>query len=316
VTRRGLILFGLMSLVWGIPYLFIRVAVSEVSPSVLVFGRTGLAALILLPFALLRGDLRPVLERWRWVVAFAAVEIGLPWVALASAEQQVSSSLAALLIAGVPLAGTILAAAMRSRDRAGLTGVLGLLLGLGGVAAIVDFNLRPANAPALLEMAVVVAGYAVGPVILTRRLGGLSSLAVMSLALALSALATAPFAVLQRPAALPSGSVLASIAVLAAVCTAAAFLLFSALIEEIGPVRATVITYINPAVAALLGVLVLHESFNAGMAIGFVLVLAGSVLATRSPRERLADPAPADRGVEAQQSRRRARVGDGSDRNE
>ena len=113
MTRRALVLFGLMSLIWGIPYLFIRVAVAEVSPATLVFARSAIAAVILLPIALLRGGLRPVLQRWRWVVAFAAAEIGLPWVLLASAEQRVTSSLAGLLVAGVPLVGTVVAAAGR-----------------------------------------------------------------------------------------------------------------------------------------------------------------------------------------------------------
>lgn len=292
MTRRGLILFASMSVIWGIPYLFIRLAVAEITPATLVFGRTALAVAILLPVALLRTDLRPVLRRWRWLVAFAIIEIALPWVFLGSAEQRVSSSLAGLLVAGVPLAGTILAAATRSRDRVGPAGLVGLLLGLTGVGSIVGVNLGPANAPALFEMGLVVLGYAVGPVILARRLGGLPSVTVMALSLALCALIYAPIAAIQRPAAMPSMIMIASVAVLGVVCTAAAFLLFAALIRHVGPVRATVITYINPAVAALLGVLVLHESFTLGMGIGFGLVVLGSVLATR-PAQPVAEAAVA-----------------------
>ena len=293
MTRHGLILFAFMSVIWGIPYLFIRLAVAEITPATLVFGRTALAVAILLPVALLRTDLRPVLRRWRWLVAFAIIEIALPWVFLGSAEQRVSSSLAGLLVAGVPLAGTILAAATRSRDRVGPAGLVGLLLGLTGVGSIVGVNLGPANAPALFEMGLVVLGYAVGPVILARRLGGLPSLTVMALSLALCALIYAPIAAIQRPAAMPSMIMIASVAVLGVVCTAAAFLLFAALIRQIGPVRATVITYINPAVAALLGVLVLHESFTLGMGIGFGLVVLGSVVATRPARPVAAEAAVA-----------------------
>jgi drug/metabolite transporter (DMT)-like permease len=283
VTRRGIILFALMAGIWGIPYLFIRVAVAEISPAVLVFARTSIATAILLPIAIARVDLRAVLARWRWVVAFAAVEVALPWLALGSAEQHVSSSLAALLIAGCPLIGTILALATGGADRTSRTGLVGLLIGLVGVVAIVGADFKASDASALLELAVVMTGYAIGPAILARRLGGLPSIGVMSLSLGLCALVYLPIAIAQWPAAVPSPNVLAAVAVLALVCTACGFIIFGALIQEIGPVRSTVITYINPAVAAILGVIVLSETFSLAMGIGFVLVIFGSTLATRRP---------------------------------
>lgn len=284
MTRRGLVLFGLMSVIWGIPYLFIRIAVAEISPATLVFARTAIAAAILLPIALLRTDLRPVLRRWRWVVAFAAVEVAIPWVLLGSAEQRISSSLAGLLVAGVPLVGTIFAIATRGADRLGPTGPLGLLIGFVGVAAIVGADLEASDPLALLQVAGVVVGYAVGPAILARRLVGLPSIGVMAVSLALTAIVYAPIAAVQWPSVVPSTNALAAIAILGLVCTAAAFLLFAALVAEIGPVRVTLITYVNPAVAALLGVVVLRETFTMAMGIGFVLVIVGSVLATR-PRQ-------------------------------
>jgi drug/metabolite transporter (DMT)-like permease len=283
MTRRGLVLFGLMSVIWGIPYLFIRVAVAEISPAALVLVRTALAAAILLPIALVRVDLRPVLARWRWLVAFAAIEIAIPWVALGSAEQHLSSSLTGLLIAGVPLVGTALALATGGADRVGRLGLLGLLIGLAGVAAIVGADYAATDTTALLQIAVVVVGYAVGPAILSRRLGGLPSVAVMALSLALCAVVYVPIAAVQWPSVMPSPNVVASVVILAVVCTAAAFLVFAALIDEIGPVRATVITYVNPAVAAVLGVLILNETFSLPMGIGFGLVILGSALATRPP---------------------------------
>jgi len=285
MTRRGLVLFGLMSIIWGIPYLFIRVAVGEITPATLVFARTGVATVILLPIALARVDIRAVLARWRWVLAFAAVEIAVPWVLLGSAEQQISSSLAGLLIAGVPLVGALIAIGTGSTDRIGREGVSGLLIGLVGVAAIVGGDFEASNAVALLQLAGVVIGYAVGPAILARRLGGLPSLGVMAVSLLLAAVVYAPIAALQWPAVTPSVDVIASVLILAVVCTAVAFLLFAALIGEIGPVRATVITYVNPAVAALLGVLVLNETLTVAMGAGFVLVIVGSTLATRPSRQ-------------------------------
>jgi drug/metabolite transporter (DMT)-like permease len=283
VTRRGIVLFGLMSVIWGIPYLFIRVAVGEITPAMLVLARTSIAAAILLPIALLRTDLRPVLARWRWVVAFAAVEIAIPWVALGSAEQHLTSSLTGLLIAGVPLVGTVIALATGGADRLGRTGLIGLLVGLVGVAAIVGGDYGTSDPFAFMEIAIVVVGYAVGPAILSRRLAGLPAIGVMALSLALCAVVYLPIAALGWPRELPSTNVLAAVVVLAVVCTAAAFLVFAALIDEIGPVRSTVITYVNPAVAAVLGVLVLQEPFTASMGIGFALVLVGLALATRRP---------------------------------
>ena len=290
MSRRALLLFALMSIIWGVPYLFIRIAVGEVTPATLVFGRTAIAAAILLPFALARTDLRPVLARWRWVVAFAVVEIAIPWVALGSAEQHISSSLAGLLIAGVPLVGASIALLTGGADRFGPVALLGMFIGLLGVVAIVGTEFSATDTTALIQVAIVVVGYALGPAILARRLDGLPTVGIMAVSLALCAIVFAPIAATQWPAVVPSAQVLIAIVVLATVCTAAAFLIFGALIDEVGPVRSTVITYINPAVAAVLGVLVLRETFTVPMAIGFVLVITGSVLATR--RRQVEAPAP------------------------
>ena len=289
VTRRSLLLFVAMSVIWGVPYLFIRIAVSDLSPVVLVFARTAIGAMILLPIVVWRGELRGLFKSWVPLLAFAAVEIGIPWVMLAGAEQKITSSLAGLLISAVPLVGVVIATSLGNREHLGVASIGGLLLGVVGVSAIVGFDLRASDWVALLEIGVVVVGYAVGPVIIARYLKGLPSMAVIAVSLAACAIVYLPFAALQWPRSVPPMDTLISVAVLAVVCTALAFVLFFALIAAIGPVRATVITYINPAVAALLGVTVLRENFTFGMAVGFVLVIAGSVLATRRPRE----PAPA-----------------------
>jgi drug/metabolite transporter (DMT)-like permease len=281
VTQRGIVLFALMSVIWGIPYLFIRIAVAEISPATLVLARAVIGTAILLPIALMRVDLRAVLRRWRWVVAFTAVEIAIPWILLGSAEQRISSSLTGLLIAGVPLVGTAIALASGGADRMSPTALVGLLLGLVGVAAIVGGDFRASDVGPIVGVGVVVVGYALGPAILARRLDGLPSIGIMALALTLSALVYAPVVAAQGLPGVPSANVIVAVGVLGTVCTALAFLLFAALIDEIGPVRATVITYVNPAVAAVLGVGVLGETFTLPMAIGLVLVILGSTLATR-----------------------------------
>jgi drug/metabolite transporter (DMT)-like permease len=284
MTRRGLLLFAAMCVIWGIPYLLIRIAVRDLSPAVLVLGRTTIAALLLLPLAARRDELRPLVRHWAPLLAFAAIEIAIPWVLLGAAEQEISSSLTALLIAGVPLVATVIALTTGTRERPGAASLAGLLVGMAGVAAIVGVNLEGAGALPMAEVAVVAVCYAVGPAILQRWLAHLPAMGVIAASLAVTAVVYLPIAAFSLPTETPSPEVIASVVGLAVVCTAIAFVFFFALIAEIGPVRATVITYVNPAVAAVLGVLVLDEHFTVGMGIGFALVLAGSFLATRAPR--------------------------------
>ena len=287
MTRRGAVLFAAMCVIWGIPYLLIRVAVEELSPATLVLARTVVAALLLLPIAAFRRELRVLLPYWLPLLAFAAIEIAVPWVLLGAAEQEISSSLTGLLLAAVPIVGVVIARTTGARERLGLHSGVGLLLGLVGVAAIVGLSLKGASAVPLAEIGLVAVCYAVGPVILQRWLSGLPALGVIATSLGVTAVVFAPIAAFSLPEQMPSTKVVGSVLGLAVVCTAVAFLLFFALIAEVGPVRATVITYVNPAVAAVLGVALLDERFTPGMGVGFALVLAGSVLATR----RGADPA-------------------------
>jgi drug/metabolite transporter (DMT)-like permease len=279
-----------MCVIWGIPYLLIRVAVRELTPATLVFARTGLAAVLLVPFAAARGELRPLLRAWLPLLAYTVAELMVPWLLLARAEERLTSSLTGLLIAAVPLVGAAFTSLRGSHDRLDGRRWAGLLVGLLGVAALVGLDFGSVGVVPLLEICVVVVGYATGPMILSRRLAGEPPLGVVAASLALTAVVYAPAAAVQWPAHVgwkTAGSVVA----LALVCTALAFLLFFALIAEVGPVRATVITYVNPAVAAVLGVTVLSERFTVGMAVGFALVLAGCVLATG--RGGRGEPAPA-----------------------
>jgi drug/metabolite transporter (DMT)-like permease len=293
MSRRGAALFAAMCVIWGVPYLFIKVAVEEISPSMLVLGRTALAALLLLPIAAARHQLRPLVPYWAPLLVFAAIEIAIPWVLLGVAEQTVSSSLTGLLIAAVPLVGAAIALGSKDGDRLGARNGVGLALGLVGVAAIVGLNLDGASVGSLAAIGTVAVCYAVGPVILQRYLAGLPALGVIAASLAVTAVVYVPIAAFSVPDELPSAKVIWSVVALAVVCTALAFLVFFALIAEIGPVRATVITYVNPAVAAVLGVTILDEELTVGMGVGFVLVLIGSVLATRPAERRGDEHAPA-----------------------
>lgn len=301
MTTRGWLLFSAMCVIWGVPYLLIKVAVEDVSPAMLVLARTTIAALLLLPVAAMRNELRTVLRHWRTVAVFAAVEIALPWVLLGSAETRISSSLTALLIAATPLIGTAIALSPGGREHLTLDRAVGLALGLAGVASIVGLGLEGVGVFPLVAVGLVAVCYAVGPALLQRWLSELPALGVIAVSLGVTALAYVPITAVSGAGETPSITALGAIFTLAVVCTAIAFLVFFALIAEIGPVRATVITYVNPAVAAVLGVAVLGEKLTLGMGVGFVLVLAGSVLATRPGRARevpkrpVLEPAPTDR---------------------
>jgi drug/metabolite transporter (DMT)-like permease len=225
-----------------------------------------------------------LLPRWRWVVAYTFVEVAAPWILLSDAERRLSSSLAGLLIAGVPLVGALLVWLIGGDDRPDLRRVIGLIVGFIGVGLVVGLDVATDDLFAVGEVGLVVIGYAIGPMIITKRLKDSPAVGVVAASLALTALAYAPLGIAELPAHVPSTQVLASVAILGSVCTALAFLLFFALIAEVGPVRSTVITYFNPAVAIVLGVLLLHEAFTAGIAIGFALIAAGSFFATRRTR--------------------------------
>jgi drug/metabolite transporter (DMT)-like permease len=281
MTRKAWLLFAAMCMIWGIPYLLIRVAVRDIAPGTLVFLRVSIGGIILLPWAFSRGGFGPVLRRWRPLVLFSLIEMAGPWLFLSDAERHLSSSLSGLLIAAVPLVGVIVARAIRSDEQADWLQVAGLLVGLVGVAMLVGLDFGSIHTASLAEILVVVVGYAVAPVIMARRLADLPSIPVVSASLLLVAIGYLPYAVLRWPSGI-TGQQVAAVATLGVVCTAVAFILFFALIAAIGPARAVVITYVNPAVAVLFGVTTLGEDFTLGMGIGFPLILLGSVLAARS----------------------------------
>jgi drug/metabolite transporter (DMT)-like permease len=279
MSRRGVLLFAAMCLIWGIPYLLIKVAVEDLSPSMLVLARTSIAAVILLPIALFRRELRPLVPHWLPLLAFAAIEIALPWVLLGAAETKISSSLTALLIATVPLVATLIALTTGDRERPDAQTLLGLLVGMAGVAAIVGVSVEGGVVP-IVQVILVAICYAVGPVILQRWLAALPALGVIAASLAVTAVAYVPIVLLGSAGEAPSAEAVGAVLGLAIACTALAFLLFFALIHEVGPGRATVITYVNPVVAVSLGVILLGENVGLSAVAGLLLILAGSWLST------------------------------------
>jgi drug/metabolite transporter (DMT)-like permease len=294
LSRRGTALFVAMGIIWGIPYLLIKVADGAVSVPVLVWSRIVIGAAILVPVALaqgaLRADQRALLRRnWPWIAAYALIEIIIPWALLSSAEHTLPSSTSGLLIASVPVIGALLAWMTRSGDRLTAVRWAGLGVGFAGVALLAGSGAGHGSLVADAEVMGTAVCYAAGPMIANRRLVGVPSITANAACLSIAAVVYTIPAALSWPHAMPSASVLASLAALGAVCTAAALVGYFWLIAEIGAARATVITYINPAVAVTLGAVVLGEPFTPAIAAAFVLILAGSILATRSPQRRPAE---------------------------
>ena len=285
MTRRAWTLFAAMAVIWGIPYLFIKIAVVELSPVTVAGWRTVVAAAILLPLAARQGALRPALRAWPYVVAFGLLEMALPWVLLGHAETRVPSGFAGLMLAAVPIVGTVVSWLLGDKHALSRVRLVGLGVGVVGVGALVGLDWAGGTIDPLsvLELLVVAVCYAVAPAMAVRKLAHVPSMGVVSVSLAVVALLYLPVTVFSVHAGLPSAKVVGSVLVLALVCTALAFVLFFDLISEAGPVRATVITFVNPAVAVALGVIVLSEPLTVGTIIGFPLVLLGSYWATRGP---------------------------------
>jgi drug/metabolite transporter (DMT)-like permease len=296
MSRQAWILFAAMAVIWGIPYLFIKIAVEELSPVAIAGLRTGIAALILVPLALRSRALQEALKprNLPYVAAFGILEMAIPWVLIGQAETRVSSGFAGLMLAAVPLVATVLAFFGGDRTVLSRVRILGLLTGVLGVVALVGIDSLQGHVDALsvVELLIVAVLYATAPRIADRKLRHVPTMGVVAVSLSIVALLYLPFTIGSLSGGLPSPPVVGSVLVLALVCTALAFSLFFKLIAEAGPVRATVITFVNPAVAIVLGIIVLSEPLTWGTVIGFPLVLLGSWWATRS------GPAPVETVVE------------------
>ena len=278
MTKRGWILFISLGLLWGMPYLLIRIAVGEIDPLVVAGSRTVLGSLLLLPLALHRSALAPAFRKWKWLLAFTLIEISLPWWLLGHAETRLNSSTAGLLIAVVPLMAALIVTKL-GHEKLEPRRLFGLFLGLAGVALLVGLDIHFDDMGAVGMTLLVALCYAIGPIIIDRKLKDVPAIGVITGSLILASLVYLPFAPFLMPEKVSLASV-SSVIGLGVLCTAAAFIAFFALIAEVGPARATVITYVNPAVAIVLGALVLDEPLTSGMLLGFPLVILGSFLGT------------------------------------
>jgi drug/metabolite transporter (DMT)-like permease len=283
MTRRAWIAFAAMSVIWGVPYLLIRIAVRHgVTPPVLAWTRVALAAVVLLALAWRAGTLGSIRGRWRWLLAYAVAEIAIPFPMIAAGEEHVPSSLAAIIVASVPLIGAVLALRFDHSERPTRVRAVGLLVGFSGVIVLVGIDVAGSPSELLGTAAILLAavGYAIGPMLIKHRLGGIDIRAMMGASLAIGALLLAPTIALDPPRTVPGLGPIAAVVALGLICTALAFVIFAVLIREAGTSRSMVITYINPVIAVALGVLLLGERPGTGAVAGLLLILAGSWLST------------------------------------
>jgi len=279
------VLFAAMSVIWGIPYLLIKVAVEGVSVPVLVLARTAIGAAVLLPVMLYRREWTQVLRHWKPVLAFAFFEMIAAWLLLSDAERHLTSSLTGLLIAATPIVVAVLDRFTGGERRMGLKRMAGLGVGFAGVAVLAGPELAGGSAWSVAEVLLVSTCYAIAPLIAARYLSDVPALPLAAACLGVAAVVYALPAAVTWPTEMPATPVLLAIAALALICTALAFLVFFALIREVGPARALVFTYVNPAVALAAGVLILNEPITAWHLAGLALILTGSVSATRRGQE-------------------------------
>lgn len=290
MTRRAWWLFAAVAVLWGLPYLFIRIAVDAgIDPVAVVWLRTAGATLILLPVAVVRGSLRPLLLRWPWVLALTAVQVTAPFLLITYSEQRITSSLAGLLVAAEPLFVAVLALGFSRADRPDARRVVGLMVGLTGVMALLGLDLGSLGGDGLTGAALVLLAallYAIAALLVPRIAADGDPVGAIVAVLAVNSIVLAPVAVPTLPHRMPTAQVTAALLALALFCTAAAFLAYFTLIGEAGPGRATVVFYVTPVVSVAAGVTFLDERITTGMLLGIVLITAGTWAATTTPSTR------------------------------
>jgi drug/metabolite transporter (DMT)-like permease len=303
VSARAWLAFAAMCGIWGIPYLFIKIAVDHgVPPASVAFGRSALGAAVLFPLVLRAGTLRLLKGQWLWVWAYALAEIAFPFLLIPVGERRIASSLSAIVIATTPLLVAMLTLWLDPAERPTRTRLVGLLIGFAGVVVFmgVDVAGRPGELLGAVATLFAAGGYAIGPMVLKLRLPDADPRAIMAASLGIAALVLAPLAGLDPPHGVPDWSALGAIGVLGLVCSAAGFVIFVSLVSMVGPGRSVVVTYVNPVVAVSLGVLLLDERPGRGAIAGLVLILTGSWLSTHG---RLAAMGLAGSGKRRRESR-------------
>ena len=285
MSRRGWLLFSLIGVIWGVPYLFMKVAVDELSIPLIVFSRLAIGAALLIPLALRENSKSPIKPYLKYILFYAFLEMIVPWTLITSAQRDLSSGVVALLVATVPIWATLFAHHTGDSTAAHRVRIFGIVIGLIGIVLIVGIESFSdfVNTLALLQVLIAAASYAWAVNMVTRKVVGVSGLTINGIAMFASSILFAPFALTDLPDQSPSlNAVLATLG-LGILCSGIAFWVFFIVLDEIGPARASLVVYPNTAVAVVLGIILLGEPITLAIAIGLPLVLIGSYFASRKP---------------------------------
>jgi drug/metabolite transporter (DMT)-like permease len=283
MSRRNWFLFIFIGFIWGIPYLLIKVAVEEISPTMIVLSRVLIGSAILIPIAMKRGSLMPAIRAWRYVLPYAIGEMIGPWFLITAAEEKMSSGLAGLLVATVPIWATLIASMHGDKTVWQSKRLIGILIGFIGIVLVVgieSFSGRQ-SIVAIFMVLIAAIGYAWAVTMVTAKIPHIEPISINAVAMVYTVIAYLPFLFLYMPEKVPSAEALGSVLLLGLFPTALAFILFFQLIKDIGPARGSLVTYLNTAFAVMLGVIILKEPFTLGIAVGLPLVLIGSYFASR-----------------------------------
>lgn len=285
MSRKGWALFGLVGVLWGVPYLFMKVAVEELATPVIVFSRLFIGAVVLIPLALHQKAIRPALKYWPYIALYAILEMVIPWTLITNAQKELSSGVVALLVATVPIWATLFAHHTGDSTAAHRTRIFGIAIGLVGITFLVGFETLNdvGNIRSLIQVLIASVSYAYAVNMITRKTSGISGIAINGLAMLLSTIIFAPFALTHLPTSSPSTNAVLATVGLGVICTAFAFWVFFLVLDEIGAARASLVVYPNTAVAVVLGIFLLDEKITLAIAIGLPLVLVGSYFASRKP---------------------------------
>ena len=285
MSRKGWALFGLVGVLWGVPYLFMKVAVEELATPVIVFSRLFIGAVVLIPLALHQKAIRPALKYWPYIALYAILEMVIPWTLITNAQKALSSGVVALLVATVPIWATLFAHHTGDSTASHRTRIFGIAIGLVGITFLVGFETLNdvGNIRSLIQVLIASVSYAYAVNMITRKTPGISGIAINGLAMLLSTIIFAPFALTHLPTSSPSTNAVLATVGLGVICTAFAFWVYFLVLDEIGAARASLVVYPNTAVAVVLGIFLLDEKITLAIAIGLPLVLVGSYFASRKP---------------------------------
>ena len=282
MSRKSLIYFAIVGVLWGIPYLLMKVAVEEFSPAAIVAGRTLIGAAILIPVAVYRKRFNGAVLGYKYVALYALMEMIGPWILISTAEKKIDSGLAGLLISTVPIFSTIIISIRGDHTVWQFKRIFGIIVGFVGLILVVGIESLTGNSdPASIAMMILASmGYSYAVIMITTNLPLVDGIAINGLAMAITCVFWTPLAIAQWPSSISFEPAMSLIA-LGVLSTAFAFILFFKVLAELGPARSSLVTYVNTAVAVVLGVVILKEPVTIGIIVGLPLVLAGSYMASR-----------------------------------